>query len=331
MEIKIDKNSPSPAYVQIEEQIQEKIFSGELALGEQLPTERILSDHAGISRGTIKRAYDGLSQKGILERRQGSGTFVSQNIELLSQGNMKKAEKIIDTMLSSLTDMHLSLGEMENLVNSKIQWRKQTSRNIRVAVVDCNMETLSLISSQLYNISDVDVAELLLHDILQSPQKLSLGYDLILTTKTHYLQVIDLVPHLSNIIFKVAIVPSPKVQYELACLKENMSVGIWCMSQEFASAVYNHTTNLSQGTSKIDFQLENNLSSLSDFIKGKDVIILPYDYLSRSGPEEAEILQKFMQEGKKIIFFEYRIDEGSLIHITHELDLCRENRGPVQL
>src|SRR5699024_6749791 len=121
MEIKIDKNSPSPAYVQIEEQIQEKIFSGELALGEQLPTERILSDHAGISRGTIKRAYDELSQKGILERRQGSGTFVSQNIELLAQSNMKKAEKIIDTMLSSLTDMHLSLGEMENLVNSKIQ------------------------------------------------------------------------------------------------------------------------------------------------------------------------------------------------------------------
>ena len=94
MEIKIDKNSPSPAYVQIEEQIQEKIFSGELALGEQLPTERILSDHAGISRGTIKRAYDELSQKGILERRQGSGTFVSQNIELLAQSNMKKAEKI---------------------------------------------------------------------------------------------------------------------------------------------------------------------------------------------------------------------------------------------
>ena len=81
------------SYVQIEEQIQEKIFSGELALGEQLPTERILSDHAGISRGTIKRAYDELSQKGILERRQGSGTFVSQNIELLAQSNMKKAGK----------------------------------------------------------------------------------------------------------------------------------------------------------------------------------------------------------------------------------------------
>lgn len=93
--------------------------------------------------------------------------------------------------------MHLSLGEMETLVHSKIQWKRQTTQNIRVAVVDCNMETLSLISGQLYNISDVDVTELLLNDVLRSPQKLTLGYDLILTTKNHYLQILDLATYLS--------------------------------------------------------------------------------------------------------------------------------------
>lgn len=328
MNIIIDKNDSSPAYIQLANQIKNKILTGELSVGDRLPTERELSETANISRGTIKRAYDELSHEGILERKQGSGTFISNGGTEISLSPTKKADKIIDKMVSSLSHMHLSLGEMETLVHSKIQWKRQTTQNIRVAVVDCNMETLSLISGQLYNISDVDVTELLLNDVLRSPQKLTLGYDLILTAKNHYLQILDLAPYLSNIIFKVAIVPSQKVQYQLACLTENMSVGIWCLSQEFASAVYNHTTELSQGTSKIDFQLDNTLSSLSDFVREKDVLILPYDYFTGNKSEEGAVIQNFIKRGGNIILFEYRIDEGSLIHIIHELDLCRQKKTP---
>ena len=331
MNIIIDKNSSVPSYLQIAEQIKEKISSRELSPGDRLPTERELSEAVHISRGTIKRAYDELGDVGILERVQGSGTFVAQLQDLSILGNSDKADRVIDKMITTLSRMHLSYNEMEDLINSKLQWKRQESRNIRVAVVDCNMETLSLISSQLYNISDVDVTELILSDIVKCPQKLTYGYDLILTTKNHYLQVIDLVPRLASHVMKVAIVPSQKVQYELAGIHENMSVGIWCMSQEFASAVYDNTMTLGQGTPRIDFQLDNAPCSLSDFLKGKDVLILPYDYLSGSKSDELEVIQKFMQNGKQVIFFEYHIDQGSLIHITHELELCRENRRPVSL
>ena len=88
---------------------------------------------------------------------------------------------------------------------------------------------------------------------------------------------------------------------------------------------------LGQGTPRIDFQLDNAPCSLSDFLDGKDVLILPYDYLNGSRTGELEVIQKFMQSGKQVIFFEYHIDQGSLIHITHELELCRENRQPVSL
>ena len=58
------------------------------------------------------------------------------------------------------------------------------------------------------------------------------------------------------------------------------------MSQEFASAVYDNTMRLGQGTPRIDFQLDNAPYSLSDFLEGKDVLILPYDYLSGSRTDE---------------------------------------------
>ena len=167
MNICIDKNSSVPAYLQITEQIKAKISSRELAPGDRLPTERELSEAIHISRGTIKRAYDELGDIGVLERIQGSGTFVAQLQDLSILDNSDKAARVIDKMITTLSRMHLSYNEMEDLINSKLQWKRQESRNIRVAVVDCNMETLSLISSQLYNISDVDVTELILSDIVK--------------------------------------------------------------------------------------------------------------------------------------------------------------------
>ena len=326
MNITVDKHLTLPSYAQVVQQIKDQILSGALKDGEKLPTERELSLQTNVSRGTIVRAYDILREQGLLNSRRRNGTFVVGPGASQSSHEDDVADQLTDKLLLSLFRMNLSLREIETLINSKIKQRLQSNRNIQVAIVDCNMETLSLISGQLYNISDVDVTELLLSDILRYPHKLTYGYDLILTTRDHYLQVIDLVPNLSNIIFKVAIVPSQKVQYQLSCIRESMSVGIWCISQEFASAVYSHIILLSQGSAEIDFQLVNTSSTLADFIKGKDVIILPYDYFTGSNPSDREVIQDFIRNGGVVIQFEYCIDQGSLTHISQELSHCRERR-----
>ena len=326
MNILVDKHLNLPSYIQVVEQIKDQIFAGELKKGEKLPTERELSIQTNVSRGTIVRAYDILREQGLLNSRRRNGTFVAGVDSAQPSREDELADHLTDKLLLSLFRMNLSLREVETLINSKIKQRIQTNRNIQVAIVDCNMETLGLISGQLYNISDVDITELLLSDIIRYPQKLTYGYDLILTTRDHYLQVIDVVPNLSNIIFKVAIVPSQKVQYQLSCIKESMSVGIWCISQEFASAAYSHIISLSQGTAEIDFQLVNTTSTLADFVKGKDVIILPYDYFIGGNPSDREVIQTFIKNNGTVIQFEYCIDQGSLTHITQELSLCRERR-----
>lgn len=89
MNIIIDKNDSSPAYIQLANQIKNKILTGELSVGDRLPTERELSETANISRGTIKRAYDELSHEGILERKQGSGAIYIQR----RYGNISFSDK----------------------------------------------------------------------------------------------------------------------------------------------------------------------------------------------------------------------------------------------
>src|SRR5438045_9310247 len=50
----------------------------QLQVGEAIPSERRLSGELGISRLTVRAALDDLVRDGYLERRQGSGTFVSE-------------------------------------------------------------------------------------------------------------------------------------------------------------------------------------------------------------------------------------------------------------
>ncbi|KMW56485.1 putative transcriptional regulator of N-Acetylglucosamine utilization, GntR family [Candidatus Rhodobacter oscarellae] len=65
-----------PLYVQISEMLIRDIQSGRLGDGERLPPEREMAKDLSISVGTLRKSLADLSEKGLLERRQGSGNYV---------------------------------------------------------------------------------------------------------------------------------------------------------------------------------------------------------------------------------------------------------------
>ncbi|GGN63831.1 GntR family transcriptional regulator [Actinoplanes lobatus] len=75
--LEIDRRSPVPLYFQIGRRIEEAIERGELAPGEKLPTEIELAATLDISRPTVRRAIEELVGKGLLTRRRGVGTRVT--------------------------------------------------------------------------------------------------------------------------------------------------------------------------------------------------------------------------------------------------------------
>ncbi len=70
--------TPSPLYSQIAENLIDQIESGELAPGDRLPPERELSTLFGVNRVTVRRALRLLAAQGLLERRQGAGTYITE-------------------------------------------------------------------------------------------------------------------------------------------------------------------------------------------------------------------------------------------------------------
>jgi GntR family transcriptional regulator len=73
-----DRQSPVPLYYQLAAAIRERIRSGLLAPGEQLPAERELAERAGISRMTARQALADLARGGDVVSRHGVGTFVAE-------------------------------------------------------------------------------------------------------------------------------------------------------------------------------------------------------------------------------------------------------------
>ena len=73
-----DRESPVPLYYQLAAAIRERIRSGALAPGDQLPAERELAERAGISRMTARQALANLARGGDVLVRHGVGTFVAE-------------------------------------------------------------------------------------------------------------------------------------------------------------------------------------------------------------------------------------------------------------
>lgn len=85
----LDNSSPVALYEQLKLLIKDDILSEVYKPGDQLPNEKQLCSQYGVSRITVRRALKELSKEGLVEVRQGKGTFVSReklNIKILDLG-----------------------------------------------------------------------------------------------------------------------------------------------------------------------------------------------------------------------------------------------------
>lgn len=89
----------TPIYIQIHNQMRKDIENGIWKVGDRIPSERDLAVQFKVSRMTLRQAVQTLVDEGILERKVGSGTYVSS----------KKVQEIM-VGIASFTDIMLSQG-----------------------------------------------------------------------------------------------------------------------------------------------------------------------------------------------------------------------------
>ncbi|WP_432409172.1 GntR family transcriptional regulator [Wukongibacter sp. M2B1] len=90
----LESSSSIALYEQLKIIIRNNIVNKVYKVGEQLPNETELGRIYGVSRITVRRALKELAEEGLLEIRQGKGTFIKQsklNLKIMDLGGFNNA------------------------------------------------------------------------------------------------------------------------------------------------------------------------------------------------------------------------------------------------
>jgi DNA-binding transcriptional MocR family regulator len=121
MEFQLNRDHAKPLYLQLSDQLQERIRSGSLPAGVKLPPVRDLALNLGLTRLTVHNAYSELQAGGWVEAYVGRGTFVAQRTQPSLQSLHVPARSHADTSTpwisqGMLADM-MRLSQDPNLIS----------------------------------------------------------------------------------------------------------------------------------------------------------------------------------------------------------------------
>ena len=100
-----------PLHTTVTERLRRMLFSDEYKEGDRLPTEPVLARQLGVSRATLREAFQQLESEGILCRKHGIGTFVQSSTPAITL-NL--------SIPRSITVMIESLGFIAGTVDMKV-------------------------------------------------------------------------------------------------------------------------------------------------------------------------------------------------------------------
>src|SRR5271170_2595019 len=116
-DIIISQSDGRPMYLQIKEQIMQRVAVGEWARGEELPSIRQLAVALQVSVITVKRAYLELEREGVIVTQHGKGSIVAPDPGL--------GQRLYDEELAEHIEQAARLGALLGLGPEELAGRLQ--------------------------------------------------------------------------------------------------------------------------------------------------------------------------------------------------------------
>jgi len=113
--IVISQSDSRPMYLQIMEQVKQRVAVGEWGPADEIPSIRQLSMELRVSVITIKRAYLELEREGVIVTQHGKGSIVAPNPDL--------SPRLYDEEFSKHLEKVAQLGELLGLSSEEIARR----------------------------------------------------------------------------------------------------------------------------------------------------------------------------------------------------------------
>jgi GntR family transcriptional regulator len=121
----IDPRSPTPIYAQIAARVRIAVASGDLTTGDALPSVRALAGTLRVNPATVPatvvQAYRDLERDGVVEMRQGSGTFIATlSLEARSQTREQEARRLVRDLLEQAARLAICPADLRNAIDAEL-------------------------------------------------------------------------------------------------------------------------------------------------------------------------------------------------------------------
>jgi GntR family transcriptional regulator len=135
MHIQISLQDGIPIYRQIVNQVKYMAASGQLLPEEELPPIRILAKQLLVTPNTVVKAYRELEVEGVVYKRRGAGTYVSEFMSPLARKERRKIlASRVDALLAEARQMDFSFDDVLDLLRKRRSalWKSVSEEDDRV-------------------------------------------------------------------------------------------------------------------------------------------------------------------------------------------------------
>ena len=115
----MDFNAPKGIFLQIADQICERILGGEWQAGERIPSIRELAAEIGVNPNTVTKTYQVLVDQGCIRNQRGMGFFVCEDASarILDELRREFLEAEIPKIRQTIKQLGLSASDIKQLLD----------------------------------------------------------------------------------------------------------------------------------------------------------------------------------------------------------------------
>ena len=122
MQLHISAGDGVPIYLQIANQVKYQVAAGRLAAGDEIPPIRVLAHQLLVNPNTVARAYLELEREGIVQKRHGSGTYITDTgSPLARKQRLKILSGRVDALLAEARHLQVDSLELIRLIKERSQ------------------------------------------------------------------------------------------------------------------------------------------------------------------------------------------------------------------
>ena len=120
MQLHLSTQDGVPIYLQIVQQVKYQVAAGRLGPGEELPPIRVLAGQLVVNPNTIARAYLELERDGVVVKKHGAGTYISDDgSPLARRERVKILADRADALLAEARHLGIEFPEVLDLLQQR--------------------------------------------------------------------------------------------------------------------------------------------------------------------------------------------------------------------